>query len=418
MFVSKDSWHLKIFSIIFLLLPIAFITGPFLPDLFASLIALYFLIISMKKKLFHYYKNFFFYFFSLFYLYLLLRGLFSEYPFESLIDFDGPIFFFRYLFFILGIKYILDSNQNLIKYFTILLLIVVLFTSMDGYLQWFTGYNILGFTPPTIRVTGIFNSEEILGHFLSYTTPLLIALLAFVFGVNKKQIIYYVTILIFAEVMIFISGDRAAFLKIVQFTILLIILSKNFKLMRLVSFIISSLIIVILILYAPDSVERFNLTVQEVSSTTIPYMPWSPVHESHFAIAFDMFSKNPLFGQGPQLFRTLCHIVPEYSQGCSSHPHNYYMQTLGEMGIIGVSFLLIFFLYILYILLKHFLSLWIYKSEENLLPDHYLFLICLIFVILWPLIPHQSFYNNRFNPIIFTILGFYLYFSLKNKNDK
>ena len=60
-----------------------------------------------------------------------------------------------------------------------------------------------------------------------------------------------------------------------------------------------------LILYAPDSVERFNLTVQEVSSTTIPYMPWSPVHESHFAIAFDMFSKNPLFGQGPQLFRTL-----------------------------------------------------------------------------------------------------------------
>ena len=98
MFVSKDSWHLKIFSIIFLLLPIAFITGPFLPDLFASLIALYFLIISMKKKLFHYYKNFFFYFFSLFYLYLHLRGLFSEYPFESLIDFDGPIFFFRYLF--------------------------------------------------------------------------------------------------------------------------------------------------------------------------------------------------------------------------------------------------------------------------------------------------------------------------------
>ena len=62
-----------------------------------------------------------------------------------------------------------------------------------------------------IRVTGIFNSEEILGHFLSYTTPLLIALLAFVFGVNKKQIIYYVTILIFAEVMIFISGDKLFF---------------------------------------------------------------------------------------------------------------------------------------------------------------------------------------------------------------
>ena len=65
MFVSKDSWHLKIFSIIFLLLPIAFITGPFLPDLFASLIALYFLIISMKKN----YSITTKIFFSIFFLY-------------------------------------------------------------------------------------------------------------------------------------------------------------------------------------------------------------------------------------------------------------------------------------------------------------------------------------------------------------
>ncbi len=409
------SWHYKIFSLLFLLLPFTFITGPFLPDFFASLIALYFLVISIKKKLTQYYKSFFIYFFSIFYLYLLLRGLLSDYPYKSLIEFDGPIFYFRYLFFVLGIKYLLDLNINLIKYFSISLLSVVVFTSLDGYLQWFTGYNLFGFTPPTIRITGIFNTEEILGHFLAYTTPLLIALLAFVFGVDKKKVIIYVAILILVEVMIFISGDRAAFLKIVQFTILLIILSKNFKLTRLISFVISSLIIILLISYSPDSIERFELTIQEVSSNTVPYMPWSPVHESHFLIAYDMFTKNPLFGQGPQLFRTLCQITPEYIGGCSSHPHNYYMQTLGEMGIVGIFFLIFFFFYTIIILFKHFISLWIFKSEKNQLSDHYLFLICLIFVILWPLIPHQSFYNNRFNPIIFTIFGFYHYFNLKKQ---
>ena len=50
------------------------------------------------------------------------------------------------------------------------------------------GFNLFGFRPPSIRVTGIFNSEEILGHFLAHITPLLIALLTYLYGVNKKQI--------------------------------------------------------------------------------------------------------------------------------------------------------------------------------------------------------------------------------------
>ncbi len=417
MHILNSSWHNRTFSIIFLLLPVTFITGSFLPDLFASLIGLYFLTISIKYRLIKYYKNFFFYIFFLFYFYLVFRGLLSEYPYESLIDYDGPIFYFRYLFFVLGIKYLLDFNKDLIKFFTISLLAVVLLTSFDGYIQWITGYNLLGFKPPTIRITGVFNNEEILGHFLAHTTPLLIALLAYVFGINKKKILIYMFILIFVEIMIFISGDRAAFLKIFQFTFLLIILSKNFKLIRLISFIISALIILLLIMKSPNSTERYELTVQEISSTTIPYMPWSQVHESHYAITLDMFSKNPIFGQGPQLFRTLCHITPKYSDGCASHPHNYYMQTLGELGAIGVSFLLFFFLNISYILYRQFISLWFSKNKKFLLSDHYLFLICLIFVILWPLIPHNSFYNNWLNPIIFTVIGFFVYFK-KNKKDQ
>ncbi len=410
------SWHLKLISFLFILLPITMATGPFLSDLFLTIMGCYFIFATFKYSLFSYYKNLFVYIFSLFYIYLLLRGLLSNYPYESLIKYNGPIFYFRYLFFILCLQYILKENQNLLKYFTFSLLVVILFVSTDGYFQWITGYNFFGFQSPSIRVTGVFNTEEILGHFLAHITPLLIVLLTFLYGVSKKQIFFYLLILMFVEIMIFISNDRAAFLKIFQFTLLLVILSSHFKLFRLISFIISAIIIIFLIKLAPDSAERFEHTISDVSSTTVPYMPWAPSHETHFQIAFDMFFQNPLFGQGPQLFKTLCQITPEYFSGCTSHPHNYYVQTLGEMGIIGFLFIFIFFIYIFTRLFKHFISLWFNKSKKNLLPDYYLFLVSFVFILFWPLIPHQSFYNNWLNVMIFTTLGFYHFFTQKIKN--
>ncbi len=409
----KGSLDEKIFSYLLILIPFALVTGPFLPDLFLSLISFYFLIISIKKGLINYYKSYFVLFFTLFYFYLFFRGIFSDYPYESLIAYNGPIFYFRYLFFILGFKYLIDLNSNIIKYFTYSLLIIILFSSFDGYFQWITGFNLFGFRPPSIRVTGIFNSEEILGHFLAHTTPLLIALLTYLYGVDKKQIFFYIAILMFVEIMIFVSNDRAAFLKIFQFTLMLIILSNHFKVIRLISFIVSSLIIILLIFYAPDSAERFQHTVNDVSSTTIPYMPWAPSHETHFVIAFDMFFQNPIFGQGPQLFKTLCQITPEYFSGCTSHPHNYYVQILGEMGLIGISFIIFFFINVFFILFKHFLALWFNYKKSNLLKDHYLFILSYVFILLWPLIPHQSFYNNWLNVMVYLSIAFYHYLNTK-----
>ena len=58
------------------LLPIALVTGPFLSDLFLSIIALFFIFISIKKKLWSYYKNKFVYIFFFFYFYILFLDIF------------------------------------------------------------------------------------------------------------------------------------------------------------------------------------------------------------------------------------------------------------------------------------------------------------------------------------------------------
>jgi len=407
---SKIPVHLRIINIFFILLPFTLVTGPFLPDLFLTIIAIYFLIISTIDKLIHYYKNLAVYLFLAFYIWIVVSGLLSDHPYQSLIDYNGPIFFIRYLFFTLGIAYLLNKNTSLIKIFCIHLLLLLIFVVIDGYVMWSTGTNLFGFQSPSSRVTGIFNGEEILGHFLSHTIPLAFALCVFVFGIEPKKVILYMLLLVISEILIFVSNDRAGFLKIFQFTVLLIFLSNHFKIFRIISFVLSLLIISLIIQFSGDSKERYSKTVDQVSSTKVPFMPWTPGHEEHFKIALDMFKKSPITGQGPQAFRIYCDAT-EYIKGCTNHPHNYYFQTIGELGIVGFVILTIAFIYVTQKLFVQFYNLWIRRNNTApYLSDHLVSLYSLAFILLWPLIPHQSFYNNWLNVYYFLPFGFIYYF--------
>ena len=225
--------------------------------------------------------------------------------------------------------------------------------------------------------------------------------------------------LVLSEVMIFITNDRAAFLKIFQFTLLLILLSNHFKIYRIISFLISALIIYFLLQFSSSSITRYSQTLKSVSETTIPYMPWTKGHEKHFSVTVEMFQDNPIFGQGPQLFKTLCKTIPSYQDRCTSHPHNYYFQTLGELGAIGIIFLLIAFFYLTFILWKQFIYHWFKKKKSDpiIYPDHILSLYAHLFILVWPLIPHQSFYNNWLNVLVFLPVGFLMYFLDRNQKN-
>lgn len=414
---SKIPVHLRIINIFFILLPFTLVTGPFLPDLFLTIIAIYFLIISTIYKLIHYYKNLAVYLFLAFYSWIIFSGLLSDHPYQSLIDYNGPIFFIRYLFFILGISYLLNMNTSLIKIFCIHLLLLLIFVVIDGYVMWLTGTNLFGFQSPSSRVTGIFNDEEILGHFLSHTIPLAFALSVYVFGIEPKKVILYMLLLVISEVLIFISNDRAGFLKIFQFTLLLIFLSNHFKLFRVISFIISLIIITLIIQFSNESKERYTRTVNEVSSTTVPFMPWTPEHEKHYKLSINMFLENPIIGKGPQAFRIYCDS-PLHIEECTNHPHNYYFQTLAELGIVGFTLLLTAFIYVTQKLFRQFYNLWIRRNNSTFyLSDHLVSFYSLAFILLWPLIPHQSFYNNWLNVYYFLPFGFILYFVV-SKNNK
>jgi len=74
-------------------------------------------------------------------------------------------------------------------------------------------------------------------------------------------------------------------------------------------------------------------------------------HEEHYISALKMFNDKPIFGIGANLFRFKCN-KPKYeiqTRSCNTHPHNFYIQILAELGIFGFGFLVIFFYILLFI---------------------------------------------------------------------
>ena len=67
-------------------------------------------------------------------------------------------------------------------------------------------------------------------------------------------------------------------------------------------------------------------------------------------LAYKIFKDYPVFGSGVKGFRYLCRnkiYILENNDGCSTHPHNTYIQILASNGIIGFSLIIFAFIYIL-----------------------------------------------------------------------
>ena len=130
---------INLFSGFFLLLPAAIVSGSFITDLIVALLALYFIYVSIKDKLWNYYSNNFVFIFLFFYFYILIRSFFSIDIFLSL---EHSLFYFRYLFFVLCVCYLINNNTNIIRYFMYSLFIVFIILIIDAYIQFIFTKNI------------------------------------------------------------------------------------------------------------------------------------------------------------------------------------------------------------------------------------------------------------------------------------
>lgn len=89
-----------------------------------------------------------------------------------------------------------------------------------------------------------------------------------------------------------------------------------------------------------------------------------------------------------------------YENGCNTHPHNFYIQFLAEVGAIGFLFLFLFYYYVSSMLFKFFFIL-----KKNINPKFILYAGYV--AILFPLIPSGNFFNNYLSLLLMLPLCFF-----------
>ena len=384
------------------------IWGPFFPDLIVSISALYFLFYVFKNKEFYFFNNKPLIIFFIFCIYCILLGIFVAEDMK--LSFESSLFYFRIGVFSCFIWYLIDKDKNILTFFYYALVLCFSVLVIDGYIPYFTGVNLAGFKISGSRVSSFFGDELIMGSYLSRLFPLLFAL--FLTKKKQKYEIYFIGLLfILVDVLIFMSGERAAFFFLNLSTVFIIILIKEYQKFRLVTFIIAIICVLILSLNSSKLNERmFKGPAEDMGlvKSSKKAVIFSPQHDSLIRTAYHMFKDQPLLGHGPKMFRIIC-ADEKYARGvtpCMTHPHNFYVQLLAETGIIGFLFLFSALVYVVYMALGQFLSI-IFRKKRPL-SDYQVCLLAGILITVWPLTPNGNFFNNWLMIAYSLPVGFYL----------
>tara|TARA_B100001057_G_scaffold497929_1_gene603442 strand:- start:1054 stop:2298 length:1245 start_codon:yes stop_codon:yes gene_type:complete len=397
-------------SLLTYILPLALLTGPFLPDFIICLIGVLITLLIIKEKEYTYFNNNFFIVFLLFCTYLLVRSFFAQ---NVVISLEHSLFYFRFGLFAISVWYLIENNRKFIKNFSIFLLATFIFALSDGYYQYFYEVNIFGFSWHGTRLSLPLNEKAILGGYLARLFPLLLAVLIYTFDIKKFHILLILLIMILTDILIFISGERTALGLLFLSTVFIIAFLSNYKKIRFYSFLVSILLMTLIAALNPSIKERnIDHTINQLSNSgNDGIVLFSNIHHSQILGAWNMFTDNPLTGQGPKMFRVLCNDIKfnpnEDKNTCSTHPHNLYVQLLAETGLLGLLFILTLCFKIIQLILNH-IFLFI-KKREYLLSDFEICLIACIIMTLWPIIPSLNFFNNWMNVIYYLPVGFFLY---------
>ena len=399
--------------------PLSFILGIVVAEIFA-LIFLLFLVFNFNQR-----KNFFdkkIIILTLFSIYIAFNAMF-----QITDDLKYSSFFhLRYLLFSLAIFLFFEkySKENLNEKIVHIFLFALSILLFDSLFQFIFGFNVLGNEIIAQRISSFFGDELILGSYLVRVLPILIwYIYYFKINLNEKKLLYIFFFAAYFSV-VYLSGERTSIALFLIFFFLTIIFIKELRKLFIRSFIIFLVFAISIIFfdYGKSNVTYrvFNKTYQQVfqdekkdnvnkvildKSKTSKVKIFSTDHQGHLILAKKLFFDNLVIGAGPKGFRHYCRKINYDSEVgiCSTHPHNILAQISSELGIIGLIFFSIFFIF----LVKTFFEINFVRTKNN---HHYAFLVVSlgIFINLFPFLPSGNFFNNWISLFIYFNLGLYL----------
>jgi len=409
-FFNHKFFFISIPTILTAALPLFLITGPFLPDLSVSICAILFIINSYKNSLTKYYKSYFFLYFIFFYIILIMSSLLSS---EIIFSLKTSIPYVRFGIFSLSTWYLIDNNKKFLNYLLYAFLISFFFLITDGYTQFLTGKNLLGNDVIATRISSLFGDELIMGSYISRLFPIFFALCVYLKALDKNKYLYIFLIMLFilSELLIFLSGERAALFYLNLSAFFSIILIKKYKLTRFFSLI--TCFVLFFLISSVDNKYKVRIVDQTLielgikDNKKITYI-FSSVHQDLYNISLSMFLESKAIGMGPKYFKKKCidYMKPNLAKNCSTHPHNNYIQLLAETGLLGFLIFSFIFILVIYFSLKHFFLL-IFRKKYYF-NDYQIFLLSAILITFWPFVPTGNLFNNWLNVIYYLPAGIFV----------
>jgi len=445
----------KLLEVLFYTFPVSFIVG----NLILSIHLFLFLIISLytirKERLnFNFQRSywliivFFLYFFLSTVIQFNIPGVLNDTIFSQN---DGwakhPAFKSFLLVRFLILVFVIDILffNKIIKLNNLFLIscLCTSFVSIDIIIQYIFGSDLFGLKSFGNRNSGPFGDELIAGGYLakfSFFTFFYISKL----NKNKKYNFFLIFIIAVHLIGVLLSGNKMPMLLFFFGSFLVLIFIKQMRLSMIYGIII--FISVALLIFKNDPlmnstyisfVDHINF-INDVEQTEnvkgvdenldnnkkndkLNFLKNSG-HSIIYKTAFIMWMKQPIFGFGQKSFRIKCHEVssPEtlyynsfvLPDGCSTHPHNYYLEILSEGGIIAAILLVTFFI----ILLKSSITNQL-KKEYPTKPEKYLLIpiILVFFLEVWPLKSTGSFFTT-WNATFFWLVAGILFANNSKKN--
>ena len=292
--------------ILLALLPIAFVIGPLIVELIVNTLILFFIFYSFKNKKFDFLKDKIFIFFFIFYTIILLSHFHSIYFEETKLN---VFFYFRFILFPFAVYEILKTNKKYLKYLFIILLITIFIVCFDGLIQFFFEKNLIGYEKYRVdRISGFFKDDLILGSYLSRIFLLLISLSLY-FKDDSKLNKLGILIASLCFLLIFLSGERAAFfntligLIIIFFVTSIKLKNKIFFLFLIIGSITITLLINPIIHDRLINQTKSHLYSSDNSNINSYFMKeYFPM----FNTSLKMFKSSKILGKGPKSYRYHC----------------------------------------------------------------------------------------------------------------
>ena len=432
----------SLINILFSLIPLSFIAGNLILNL-NILLLIVSAITFYGKGIFKINFCFLDKMILIFFSFTLITGIFNninnynlDNSSKDLLIIIKTLLYLRFLILYFILRYLIEKNIINFKIFFISSFFCAIFVSLDLMFQYLNGRDIFGYQGIPRRLSGPFGDELIAGSYLQRFTVFSFFLFPLFSKINNPKYLYLIFLLLFS--LFFISmvmaGNRMPillFLLIISLAFFLVIKKKKYFIIFLLIILINFLALYLISYKGDRSIYRhfgsFYLKIIEFKyviapSTFIPkedkdpstprpsgYIAYPNTYIKEFNSGYVTWLQNKYIGGGIKSFKKNCKETGFLN--CSPHPHNYYLEILSELGLIGFLLLSIIFFKIIY---SYFIKKYLISSSLN--RDRLTMPFILLFIAeIFPLKTSGSFFTTGNATYFFLILAITVALSERNK---